>query len=198
MKRKQGKKLRHKLRDKELTCPCCQTRTEKVSKILNQTYKIWSKYFEMNRTYLLNYNANVTTFDDYSFQWACSHCIKSGKAQAANTELYSEWQPCLAYFDQTRYCKSCEDFFTFAKEEQKFLFEKLQFSVRAKPNTCLPCRRKNRERNKLNTELSNLLKEPQKLNQQDFLRVSEIYKELDKPEKQKHFLKLSGQTKRPI
>ena len=124
--------------------------------------------------------------------------MDSGKALTGNpeTQLYCDFDPYLAYVDQDKVCEKCQEDYVFRKEEQKYWYETLGFWVQSKPKHCSKCRQEVREEKNLNNELSILLKDKEKLTIQEMERLSEIYEEINKPDKSRYYNNLIKKEKR--
>jgi len=68
--------------------------------------------------------------------------------------------------------------------------------VQSKPRHCEKCRQQLRDEKKLNHELTALLKDKEKLTIEDMERLSEIYEEINKPDKSRYYKNLIEKLKR--
>jgi len=173
-----------------LICSCCKERVydSNLTKTLGRRVWLWGTMTTLQRNILKNGR----------FQWACDNCLNAKKALIAQPEaqLYCDFDPYLAYFDIDKTCETCNTPYVFTKEEQKHWYESLKFWVQSKPKNCLKCRGEIRESRKLNNELSELLKDKEKLTVRDMVRLSEIYDEIKKPDKSKYYDRLARKANR--
>lgn len=167
-------------------CPCCKNNVEQS---------------DMQRTIALRFPeervsgwANFDLFKEIqNYQWACDPCLFKRKALIGNLkkQLFCDHTPYLAYFDRTKTCRTCNETYTFTKEEQVYWYENLGFWVQSVSVNCTSCRKAIRTSRNLNTELSNLLSTPSDLTLEKCNRLAEIYTILDKEEKANYYLKLA-------
>lgn len=75
-------------------------------------------------------------------QWACTHCIRSGRALEGRPALqtWCDFAPYFAFIDAGLTCADCGGSFVFAAAEQRYWYEVLKFWVQSRPKQCLPCR----------------------------------------------------------
>ena len=85
--------------------------------------------------------------------------------------------------------------FTFSKKEQQYWYEELRFFIEAKAVHCAACRKQIRAKNRLNTRLSNLLKNGDPEKAKDLEVIALLYKEMGKIEKWKEYMKKSKKSK---
>ena len=140
--------------------------------------------------FLATFLGTVKAYPDF-YQWACDDCINSENAILANPKKqhYSvEGPPYLAYYDVQRKCRRCDEDFLFSKEEQRFWYEELEFSIYSKPVHCKPCNKIVKASKNLNTELSDLLKEGKPSSKEQLLRIADIYNEMGKEVKMRTYL----------
>ena len=179
-----------KVKKERLTCPSCKgyIYDSNLTRTLDRKVWLWGTIRILEREDLKHGR----------FQWACDDCLSSEKALIGNPEaqLYCDFDPYLAYVDQDKVCEKCRDDYVFRKEEQKYWYETLRFWVQSKPKHCPKCRLDVSEEKKLNNELSTLLKAKEKLTIQDMERLSEIYEEINKPDKSKYYKNLIEKEKR--
>lgn len=177
-------------RKEKLTCPGCNgdVYDSNLRQTLGRKIWLWGTMTSVGRDDLKH----------GTFQWACDDCLNSGRALIGNpgAQLYCDFDPYLAYVDEEKVCETCDAQYVFRKEEQKYWYETLRFWVQSKPKHCPKCRQEIREEKKLNNELSELLKEKEKLSIQDMERLSEIYEEISKPEKSRYYKNLIEKLKR--
>ena len=160
-------------------CPCCKMVVDEreLQQTIGRTIKGLRCNWKISEKYILR------ELEDFQ-NWACDDCLIKGKAiKSNNPQNFGYSKPYFAYYDKTIVCESCKDEFIFSKEEQQYWFETLQFRVDAKCLNCKSCRKTIRKARKLNTELSNILKDKSKMSETDFDRVIEIYNLMDKAEK---------------
>lgn len=173
-----------------MTCPGCKADVNEsnLKKTLGRKVWLWGTVSILKKEDLIH----------GSFQWACDACLDSGKALIGNPEaqLYCDFDPYLAYIDIDKTCEKCHEMYVFKKEEQKYWYETLRFWIQSKPKHCPKCRQEVREEKQLNKELSILLKEKERLTIQDMERLSEIYEEINKPDKSKYYKNLVEKAKR--
>ena len=152
MKKSKANKAKEKL-----SCPCCKSDVydSNLRNTLGRVVWLWGTMTKLERDVLR----------DGTFQWACDDCIHSGIAINGDpgAQLYCDFDPYLAYFDILKGCEKCHEDYVFRKEEQKFWYETLKFWVQSKPKHCPKCREAIREESKLKRELSDLLKEKEKI-----------------------------------
>ena len=134
--------------DRKVECPCCdvsravedtpllatETRLEESGKNPFWGHAGWSvEYAKSGR-----------------LQWACTRCLQSGQALAAQpwVQTFCDHAPYFAFFDVTLLCGDCQQPFVFAGSEQRYWFETLLFWVQSRPKQCITCRRARRERAK--------------------------------------------------
>ena len=94
----------------------------------------------------------------------CDECLESGEAIEANAPKQNRpgyrTPPRFAYWDKTRCCSTCKEYFVFDKEEQLFWYEELRFSIFSYAKNCQTCREENRihgnEENALAQLIANL------------------------------------------
>lgn len=181
------KKLSHK---EKPICPCCrgQIYSSGLTKTIGRRVWLWGTIKKLDHKDLMRGR----------YQWACDDCLNHGRALEGNPEaqLYCDFDPYLAFFDLTNVCLKCNREYIFRKEEQKYWYETLKFWVQSKPNHCPMCRQDRREEKILNMELSTLLKEKEKLTVVDMERLSEIYAEINKPDKSNYYKNLVKKSKR--
>lgn len=175
---------------KPLTCPGCKKDVPdtRLHRTLGRKVWFWGTIKTLDREDLVQKRVH----------WACDTCLHSGKALIGHPEaqLYCDFEPYLAYVSYEKECETCHQAFVFSKEEQQHWYETLRFWVQSKPKQCPSCRREVREEKKLNTELSTLLMEKEKLTIQDMERLSEIYEEIQKPDKSKYYQSLVAKAKK--
>jgi hypothetical protein len=177
------------LKKEKLVCPCCKAATydSALKETLGRKVWLWGTNTIVDRQFLAH-NRN----------WACDACLSSKKALTGNPEaqVYCDFDPFLVYVDEERLCEKCGKNYFFTKGEQKYWYESLKFWVQSKPKHCSACRKSVREEKKLKQELSDLFKEKEKLTVSDMERLSEIYTEINKPDKSKYYLNLVNKAKR--
>ena len=179
MKRKQAK---HLLQGKML-CQCCKR--ERIfspsEPLLSQEIYLWNEK--------LNYGTLVENAP--KMQWACSECLKSGRAIAANpaSQTYCDWLPYLAYFDNAHHCVECGMSFIFSKEEQRYWYEELGFWVQSKPNQCRKCRAGKRKRAQANRDLQKALADLEPGDAFQLAAIAKLYLSLGHQEKASEFLR---------
>ena len=133
-------------KSQNITCPCCKTIRgyEKgtflpviEAEILRKNLLWWGKP-----------GWAIAEAKKGTLQWACRQCIKQQRAIMANPDhqLFLDYPPYLAYFDEKIICEDCDTSFFFSAKEQQFWYEKLQFWVQSRPNQCPTCRHVRRER----------------------------------------------------
>jgi len=183
MKKISNKLPKHKLQFK---CPSCN-----LIKELNEISMTVNTIKELREKKALNYYINVgddlfsqTPLDE--FEWACNECLGRKRAISANVELqkYVDNRPYLAYFDSSKSCSNCENYFVFSKEEKKFWYEELNFWVQSKPNKCLDCRKEARKYKVLSKLLLN---GKEVLSKEQLEEVIRIYDNLGKEDKVKYY-----------
>lgn len=181
---------KEKSKKKHLTCQSCKgdVYDSGLTKTLGRSVWLWGATKNLEREDL----------KQGKFKWACDDCLNSGKALLGNPEaqLYCDFDPYLAYFDLDKVCEKCHKDYVFRKEEQKYWYETLKFWVQSRPKHCTKCRQEVREEKKLNSELSILLKDKEKLMVGDMERLSEIYNEINKPDKSRYYKNLIAKEKR--
>jgi phage terminase large subunit GpA-like protein len=185
-------KKRKAKRKVQLTCPSCKgdVYDSNLRHTLGRRICLWGTIRGLEREDLIH----------GSFQWACDDCLNSGRALIGNpaAPLYCDFDPYLAYVDVNKICEKCGEEYVFQKEEQKYWYETLRFWIQSKPKHCHKCRQEIREERKLNNELSELLKEKERLTIQDMERLAEIYEEINKPHKSRYYNKLVERLQRKI
>jgi hypothetical protein len=174
--------MKKKKSDKtHLVCQCCKAEayTSNLRKTIGRKVWLWGVTKELDEDDLKN----------GKYQWACDTCIDKGKALIAHPSVqqYCDFDPYLAYYDLKKLCGKCGKYYTFIKEEQRYWYEGLKFWVQSKPKECAECRKEIRHGKQLNNELSELLKEKEKLTVKDMERLCQIYDEIKKPEKSKYY-----------
>lgn len=178
-----------------LTCPCCH---EKVTeKQLTKTLSLFPFNGVAITAHLPQERGFIEMLSRTSlYTWACDDCFASGKALLGNPDKqYYTFRspvdcgfPYLVYTDKRLTCETCQEHFTFSKEEQQYWYEELQFVVYSKPKHCIDCRKKRRHEKNLNTELSAALKNGEPSDAETLLRIAEIYEEMGNTEKRKAYL----------
>ncbi len=186
------------------TCPCCK-KTKDKSKIQRtiQLFPFNGAFKATEQSWTDSFLQVTNNYKDL-YQWACDTCLKDGSAilgkpAKQNYTFKSPMDtaaPFLAYFDKRYTCQQCKDKFVFTKSEQQYWFEGLQFVVYSKPIHCTTCRKEVRGMKKLNTELSNLLKDGPPKTVAALEQVAAIYKEMGATEKEKMYLALAKKKKR--
>jgi len=179
MKRKQAKYL---LKDKMLCQSCIRERKFSPSEpLLSQEIYMWNEKVD---PWVLVENAP-------NMQWACSECLKSGRAIAAKParQTYCDCWPYLAYFDQTHHCVECGMSFIFSKEEQRYWYEELGFWVQSRPVRCRKCRAEKRKRAKSNRDLQKALADLDSENAFQLAVVAKLYLSAGHQEKAAEYLR---------
>lgn len=178
-----------------IKCPCCKTKVEKKKlKLISSLIPIEGYQSETDHSHLESFMITVSKYPNM-YQWACDECIKTKEAILGNPKKQNyrfkdpmeTWHPFFAYYDKRYTCEICKEKTVFTKEEQKYWYEKLSFIVYSKPISCKNCRKEIRATRNMNTELSELLKEGTPKEKSKLLRISEIYKEMGKIERMKHY-----------
>lgn len=171
------------------TCPCCKTVIDEreLQRTLGRKLKYGSTIYKLTWEKLFEPDSRVTS-------WACDDCLMKGKAIKGdiNQQLYIDYLPHFAYYDKEITCQTCADEFVYTKEQQHFWYETLQNWVQSEAINCKKCR----DLRKLNTELSDILKDKSKMSLADFDRVIEIYNFMGKTEKSKNFQTLKQKKAR--
>lgn len=167
-----------------LKCPSCRMEIGKGASSQTSGRIVWHGRFKHQVTY------EELLQDEY--QWACDLCLDNGKAIIADPaqQTFCDHEPYLAYFDQAKACPTCQQAYTFTKEEQQFWYEELKFWVQSKPTQCAKCRKASRHLKQLNKELSEILKDKAKLTIEQMARLIQIYNELNKPDKSKYYARM--------
>lgn len=131
-------------------------------------------------------------FESATFYWACDGCLLSHKAIESNFKIITaRWFPPLAFFDIRLSCVNCNANFTFTKEEQKHWYETLQFNIHSISKHCNNCRKVIRTEKKDQLILMDFLKRVDKLNKDELLKLSDIYKRLGKESKSNQYKNLA-------
>lgn len=173
----------------KLQCPCCKKYKEKnqVRTLINQMHPLHPKGFNVDFDWLCRVMSS-----GYK-RWACDDCIKSKKAIISDPKQmnFSVMPKYLAYFNEERTCFDCKKDYIFSAEEQKYWFETLNFWHDAIPNGCKLCRKKIRHQKELVKRLSYLLENLDKNNREALLEIAQIYNEMGKEEKVKHYTALA-------
>ncbi len=170
-------------------CPCCKivVDEQKLQRTIGRKINYGSLEYKLSWNDLLDRETTQRS-------WVCDDCLDSRKAIIGDVrkQLYLDYLPHFAYFDQDKTCQNCGDNYTFTKEEQQHWYEILQFWVQAESVNCKKCY----QLRKLNTELSNILKDKSKMSLTDYNRVIEIYTLMAKMEKVKEFEALKRKLKK--
>lgn len=133
-----------KLNKKHLECPCCKREISPA--FLKNLFK-QIESLEARHSIWWAENADKIIKEISKFQWACDSCLQSGKAVIAHPEkqTFCDHPPFLAYFDSSKICSTCKEYFIFSAKEQAFWYETLKFWVQSEAKNCLICRKKARE-----------------------------------------------------
>jgi hypothetical protein len=170
-------------------CPCCKTviSERELQETLGRKINYGSHKYKLSWEHLFGSEYRQTS-------WACDDCLMKGKAIIGNVDkqLYLDYFPHFAYYDKEITCRTCNDKFVYTKEQQQFWYETLPDNwVQVEAVNCKKCR----NLRKLNTELSNILKDKSKMSAADFNRVIEIYTLIGKTEKAKEYSALKKKLK---
>lgn len=179
-------------------CPVCQKRVGKKEIQKMAGLLPFEGFFYQGNDMLASFMEVVSRYGGF-YQWACDDCLEAGRALLAQPAKQNHTHkhpadtvmPYLAYVDQSYSCRNCGLGFVFSKEEQQHWYETLAIYVEARPVYCKACRTEIRTARALNTELSDLLKEGTPKEKEKLLRIAAIYQEMNKPDKQKHYLSLA-------
>lgn len=132
-------------------CPCCGHK--KHAHEANHLRQAVQHYLELDPglgQFIYNGNLNYAMDSHASCTqgWACDDCLDSGKAIIGTIECqrYGLYSPHWAYYDQNKTCRTCDNTFTFSKEEQHHWYEELQFWVMSDATNCIRCRTDRRQR----------------------------------------------------
>jgi hypothetical protein len=109
--------------------------------------------------------------------WACDFCYTNGKAIKPDysKQNFGMGGPIIAYIDKHFNCQKCHIDFTFNAAEQKFWYEDLQFTVDAKPNYCVDCRKTIRQVKNAHAQLAIELKNLNKKDADQLKRIADLY-----------------------
>ena len=175
-------------KQKYAECPCCLSpryATEMITciKLLEKIERAEYRHYK---------ELNIDTYQSFinnNFEWACDFCLEDKKAIIANPGLQNyTGYPNLAYSDKAKICRTCEEKFTFTKEEKQHWYEKLKFWVDSEPVNCKLCRREMRHLKAENKVMSEILKKEEKnISIEELESVVEIYRKWNKPGKAKYF-----------
>lgn len=185
----------------KIKCPCCQHKIGRRQLKRLASLMPFDGMMLIQREDYIGSFMKAVTYSSILYQWACDDCLDSKKAILANPrKQYHTFNhpmdaasPYLAYFDKRFTCEQCGESAIFSKEEQQYWYEELRFVVLSWPKTCPKCRKEIRTQKALNTELSELLKDDAtQSDRAKLLRVAEIYMEMEKPDKAKHYLTVAG------
>ncbi|QHL86837.1 hypothetical protein GU926_05045 [Nibribacter ruber] len=179
-----------KKKENKLKCLCCDATVYQsdLRRTLGREVWIWGVTRKLEFADLVH----------GQYQFACDSCLESGRAiiGTPQRQLYCDFDPYLAFFDLNKTCENCAKDYVFTKEEQQSWYEKLRFWVQSKPKYCADCRRKKRQRKRMNKELSDILSKKENLGIEDMERLSEIYKEINRPDKSQYYQNLIEKYKR--
>lgn len=177
-----------KRKKKYAKCPSCN-----VGKHRTEMKEALTTMEKLERSQYKHYAAlaidTYGVFVDSAFGWACDSCLDSKKAIKANPSIQNYcWEPHLAYFDARFTCNTCQDKFTFKKEEKQLWYEKLQFWIDSRPNNCTNCRKEIRQLKNENKTLSQILsKKETEMSTSELSTVIDIYTQWDKPQRVKYY-----------
>jgi len=173
-------------------CPCCskgryKTELETVLSMMEDIHKKeFPHFYRENRSQIIN------VFEDADFLWACDDCFQTKKAiKSIPVVIETSGYPPLAYFDSKKECSTCENEFIFSKEEQKFWYENLKFTIHSTAKNCLSCRENIRKQKQDNLRLAQLLKKDENtLSVAQLEEIVNIYKQIGNQEKMNRFINL--------
>ena len=178
-------------------CPACKTEKHKT-----EMKVAISDMEKLEKAEYKNYKKlKINTFDSFiesDFSWACDFCLKSKKAIKANPSLQNySWNPNYAYYDTEKICRTCNDKFTFSKEEKKYWYEGLKFRLDSEPVNCFNCRKEVRKYKIENNFLSETLKKnEEEISINELEKVIEIYKDWQKEQRAKYYESLLNKRKK--
>ena len=179
-------------RVKKLKCLCCNATVYQsdFTKTIGREIWVWGVIRKLEFADLVH----------GQYQFACDSCLESGRAICGTPQkqLYCDFDPYLAFFDINKTCENCAKEYVFTKEEQQSWYEKLRFWVQSKPKYCTDCRKIKRQTKKMNKELSDILSKKESLGIEEMERLSEIYKEINRPDRSKYYLNLIRKNKRKM
>jgi len=130
---------------------------------------------------------------------ACDDCITNRLVLLGNPSKQKYGMddiPHLIHFDKNFTCRKCGEEFQFSKEEQQYWYEVLNFYIYSQPVHCKPCNKEIKTAIKLNTELSESLKEGKPTSESELLRIAEIYELMGKTAKMKSYLKAARKVRK--
>lgn len=139
----------------------------------------------------------IHLFNDAEFLWACDECFQTKKAiKSIPVVIETSGYPPLAYFDSPKECNTCKTDFIFSKEEQKFWYENLKFTIDSTAKNCVACREAIRKQKHNNLRLAELLKKDEdSLSLSQLNELVNIYKEIGNEEKMNRYLNLIKKNK---
>lgn len=157
-KQKKDKVSKKKLLQK---CPCCKQprRLSECRIFSNQVRALIGNYpnkLHVSDLELLG-NYSGSRAHEESVQWACDECIESKRAITGEPrkQLFLDYPPYFAYFDQEKVCRVCQQIFVFEKGEQQHWYEHLRFWVQATRVYCKDCQSEKRQLDRLSQLLYN-------------------------------------------
>ncbi|MGE0495860.1 MAG: zinc-ribbon domain containing protein [Vulcanimicrobiota bacterium] len=117
---------------------------------------------------------------NYSKTWACSHCIASGYAIAADPAEQDSggYSPTfLAYWNKDRVCAHCGSGYVFGAEEQRLWYEQLKFHTRSQPIGCVACRKRLRRSKVAHKRIGEELRALNPADWEQLARIGRLYLE---------------------
>jgi hypothetical protein len=130
----------------KLRCPCCGKSRSVADTTLLRAEAEWlaTGAFDVRR----QPGWSVEAARDGELQWACSHCLRAGRALEGHPALqtWCDYNPYFAFMDAELRCEDCGRSFVFAATEQRYWYETLEFWVQSRPKQCIECRRARRAR----------------------------------------------------
>ena len=177
-------------------CPCCSQgryKTE-LTTVLPMMEEIFKREFP--HEYKENRKDIIHTFKNADFLWACDACFENSKAiKSIPAVIETSGYPPLAYFDSQKECSTCKTSFVFSKEEQKFWYENLKFTIHSTAKNCVSCRETIRNQKHDNLRLAQLLKRHDSLSLSELKEIIAIYKKLGNEEKMNRYINLANKLK---